>query len=283
LGISPFSSPAKVAAEKSGLLPMGDEETELMAWGRKVEPLMVETFLEDMAAAGHKGWSAKTSGKMYRSQKPGREIMTTTLDGTVVDPDGRPGVMECKLKIFGSDEWVKHGIPDYVIAQTQHAVEVMDWSFSVVIGLLDGYRPRWKILERNDELIEDVIVPAELDFWRRWEAGEAFPLDQGPTGVNLNLVKRLYPEDNGKTVALKGEHYLAAARQWRTAALEKLAAKHTVEKSQAVLRDAMAGATYAILDNGTRLSLKTTKKKASVQSATSYRTLREMKHKASGR
>ena len=254
LGISPFSSPAKVAAEKSGLLPDGDTETELMAWGRKVEPLLIETFLDDMEKAGKKGWMAGHGGGLFRSRKPGREVMMATLDGWATDPAGRSGTIECKLKIFGAQEWDRHGIPDHVVCQTQHAADVLDRPFSVVIALLDGYRPRWKILERDDELLGDVIIPAELDFWQRWQDGEAFPLDVGPAAVNLDLVRRLYPEDKGTSIELKGDEYLAAAREWRLQAETRLAATKAEEAAKAVLAGAIGTNTYALLDNGTEPS-----------------------------
>jgi putative phage-type endonuclease len=276
LGISPFSSPAKLAAEKAGLVALNDTESELMAWGRKVEPLLLETFAEDMEKAGQKGWSVKLSGQLYRSTKPGREIMLSTLDGEVRDPAGRYGIAECKLKIFGAQEWERNGIPDHVIAQTQHAMDVMDVSFAVVIGLLDGYRPRWKIVERSQELLEDVIVPAELAWWEKYLAGEAFPMDQGPGHVNLDLVGRLYPDDDGSTVKLKGPLLLEVAEAWRGHAEVRLAATKAEEAAKAVLRQAIGDATYGILDNGQKLSLKTTKKGPVTQKATSFRTLREV-------
>lgn len=277
MGISPFSSPAKVAAQKSGQLPIeDDEETELMAWGRKVEPLLIQTFAGDMEKAGHKGWEVKVSGVMWRCTKPGQEIMTATLDGTARDPSGRKGIIECKLKIFGAQEWERHGIPDHVIAQNQHAMEVVDAPFCVTIGLLDGYRPRWKIVERSPEVLGDVIIPTELDWWKRWEAGEAFPLDIGPPDVNLKLLKRLYPEDSGKTVRLEGEAILESARQWRLMADARLAAEKEEKRHKAVVVGAIGDATYAVFDNGSELSLKTTRKKEVIHRPTSYRTLRQV-------
>lgn len=277
LGISPFSSPAKVAAQKSGQLPIEDaEETELMSWGRKVEPLLIQCFLDDKEKAGEKGWEAKVSGEMYRCTKPGQEIMMATLDGQARAPDGRIGIVECKLKIFGGVEWERHGIPDHVIAQNQHGMEVVDAPFCVTIGLLDGYRPRWKIVDRAPEVLGDVLIPAELDFWKRFEAGVAFPLDIGPPDVNLALLKRLYPEDSGKTVRLEGDQYLEAARLWRQHAEARLAFEKAEKAQKAILVGAIGEATFAILENGSELSLKTTRKKEVLHRATSYRTLREV-------
>ena len=259
------------------------EETELMTWGRKVEPLLIDSFLEDMAAAEEVGWSATPSGLMYRSTKPGREIMLATLDGTAVDPAGRLGIIECKLKIFGAQEWERHGIPDYVVAQAQHAMDVTDASFAVVIALLGGFRPRWKIVERDDELLGDVIVPAELAWWEKYLAGEAFPIDVGPADVNLELVRRLYPEDPGKTVKLKGAHLVEVATRWRAHAADRLAAEKLEKAAKVVLLEAIGPATYGVLDNGTQLSLKTQKRPEMLTKAATFRVLRETKPKSTGR
>ena len=209
--------------------------------------------------------------------------MMTTLDGIVRDPAGRVGIAECKLKIFGAQEWERTGVPDYVIAQTQHGMDVMDVSFSAVIGLLDGYRPRWKIVERSDELLGDVIVPAELAWWEKYLAGEAFPLDQGPGHVNLDLVRRLYPEDDGKTVKLKGAHLVEVATRWRAHAADRLAAEKLEKAAKVVLLEAIGTATYGVLDNGTRLSLKTQKRPEMLTKAATFRVLRETKPKSRGR
>ena len=276
LGISPFSSRAKLAAEKQGLVPMGDEESELMSWGRKVEPLLIANFLDEMTAGGEKAWMAKPSGKLFRSAKPGREVMMSTPDGDVIDPAGRSGIIECKLKIFGAAEWDRFGVPEHVVAQSQHNADVKDADFALVLGLLDGYRPRWKVLERDDELVGDVIVPAELEFWEWMQAGEAFPIDEGPQAANDDLLRRLYPDDDGSTVRLEGARYVELAREWRMHAETRLAADKSEKSVKLILREALGGATYGLLDNGTELSLKTTKKAASMHKASSSRTLREV-------
>lgn len=274
LGISPFTTPAKIAAQKAGLLPQDAAETELMAWGRKVEPLLIETFLDDMQKAGKKGWQARTSGKLYRCTAEGQGFMLATIDGQAVDPAGRAGVIECKLKIFGASEWEQEGIPDYVIAQTQHNGEVVDAAFCLVIGLLDGYRPRWKVMERARDLLDETIIPAERDFWARYQAGEAFPLDKGRPEVNLDLVRRLHPDDNGELVKLEGPALLKAARDWKHQSGVRLAAEKLEKAAKAVVSGAIGDATYGVLDDGTQLSWKSQTKPAGTHKSSSSRVLR---------
>jgi len=287
IGISPFTTPAKIAAVKRGQLPPGDDvETELMRWGRLVEPLLLETFVADMERAGKKGWSAKVSGKLYRSTRAGREMMIVTVDGQAVDPKGRAGNVECKLKIFGAKEWESEGIPEHVIVQTLHGRDVLDAPFSVVIGLLDGYRPRWKILERDDEqeqLVGDVIVPAEQDFWRRYEAGEPFPMDVGRPEVNAAVLRRLHPTDDGKAIQLVGQEHVDLAREWRRLANERRELEKREKAAALELQRRMGDASYAILDDGTPLANKLIEVKAHQRKASRYRRLDEVTSKAGKR
>jgi predicted phage-related endonuclease len=244
---------------------------------------MLQMFADEMEREGHKGWQVKLSGRMYRSTKPGREVMTATMDGQATDPAGRVGVVECKLKIFGASEWERHGIPDYVVAQGQHQADVVDGPFTLVLALLGGYRLRWRVLERDDELLGDVIVPAELDFWERYQAGEAFPIDEGAPDANADLLRRLYPEDDGTTVTLLGQEWVDAARQWRLHATAEGAHKKQAKVLKSKLQGAMGNASFAKLDGGATLSNLTVRKGEQHHKATTYRVLREVAPKKTGR
>ncbi len=278
LGISSWkeSSIATLAHEKRGLLPNDEEQSELAAWGHVVEGPLLDRFIADKEKAGEKGWEAKLSGKLFRCTTPGREFMIATLDGQVKDPAGRVGTAQCKLKFNGS-EWEREGVPEDVIAQCQHEAAVADVPFFVVLVLLDRYRPRWKVIERDDEMLGDVIVPAERDFWTKLQAGEAFPLGvEGRTEADASLMKHLYPDDDGKTIDLEGEDWIAIASEWRQHAA--LAGSETMlaKELKTRLQVAMGTSTFARLDNGTVLSNKTVRKGAVQHKPSQYRTLKEM-------
>lgn len=282
LGISSWkeSSVAMLANEKRGLLPINEEQTELQEWGHVVEGPLLARFLRDKEKAGEKGWDAKLSGKLYRCATPGRDFMIATLDGQVKDPAGRVGTAQCKLKYNGA-EWERSGVPDDVLAQCQHEAAVADAPFFVVLVLLDRYRPRWKVIERDDEMLGDVIVPAERNFWNRLQSGEPFPLGvEGRPEADASLLRYLHPNDDGTTIKLEGDDWLYVVRQWRSVASVASDNTKLAKELKTRIQAAMGSSTFARFDNGTVLSNKTTSKGAATHKASTYRSLKEMTDKA---
>lgn len=267
-----YGSPLSVAAAKLGLeaQPGEDTESELMRWGNYAEAPMIQAFVDEA-----KGWAAARSGDMYRSSDPDTAFMLATLDGVVVKPDGEHGGIECKLKIFGSDEWEGHGVPEAVVCQVQHTMAVMDWEFVIVLALLDGYRLRWREVPRNRELIGDVIVPAERAFWDALQSGRAIDASKGNPDATARALARLYPEDDGTTVAL-GEEYVSHHEQWLLAKEEEARWKRLKEQHRHALAEAIGSATFGSLPDGKVLSLKTTKRAGYSVSPATFRTLREV-------
>ena len=269
LGISPFASPLSIAAAKQGL-QADDPETELQRWGRLVEPAMIAAFRDET------GWLAEPSGKMYRSTTRHREFMMVTLDGAVQRDDGKVGAIECKLKIFGGREWEEEGIPEHVDCQVQHGMDVMGWDFAVVLGLLDGYRLRWRVVERKPELIGDVIVPEEMDFWHRLQNGLPISAAKGDVDATGRALKAFYPGDTGEEIRLEGASWIDMVDAWVAARADEKHAKEAKDRLRHTLAAAMGSATFAVLDDGRRLSLKTTQRDGYAVEPTSFRTLREV-------
>ncbi len=274
LGVSPFATPLSVAAAKQGLHE-DDHESELMRWGRYVEGPMIQAFLDEQTAAGAKGWQARPSGKMYRSRRPGHGFMLATLDGDVLDPAGKAGTIECKLKIFGADEWEREGVPDHVQVQAQHGLEVVQRTFVIVIGLLDGYRLRWKRLPIDRAALEEKILPEERRFWEALERGEAIPATTGPPGINARVLKALHPQDSGETIPLP-EHAEEHYRAWRQAAAAEKEAKRRKDEARNAIAQLLGRATFGVLPSGTTLSLTTTTRAPFETPAATFRVLREV-------
>lgn len=271
-----FGSAATVRANKDGVALTADQQSqgdiaELLEWGHYVEAPMVEKFKAET------GFQAKISGLMYRHGHPERHFMLSTNDGKVVEDSGKLGGLECKLKVYHWEEWEREGIPQPVICQMQHTMEVMDWDFMYCLVLLDGYKFRWSRVSRDREIVGDLIAPDEAEFWRRFLENEPVDLTIGRPSATATYLKSLYPEDNGETVQLEGQEWLTHLSEMQTQkALEKHA-KEEKERHRHALAGAMGEATFAILENGQKLSLKTTKREAYPVKATSFRVLRETK------
>lgn len=268
LGISPFASPATVAASKRGL-DREDAESELMRWGHYVEGPMIEALRDETKMP------AQLDGSMYRSEERGLEFMHATPDGTVV-ADGERGGIECKLKVFGADEWEESGIPPHVVAQCQHSMRVLELRFFIVVALLDGYRLRWKRIERDDAFINERLIPAERDFWSLIETGRAAPLHVGNPKATGRILASMHPRDDGSIVQLDADAEGHAAR-WEEAQEMERHWKTIKEQHRHALAGAIGNSTYGKLPDGTVLSLKTTDRSGYQVNPTTFRTLRREK------
>lgn len=268
LGISPFSNPFRLSLVKSGLIE-DDEETELMRWGRYVEAPMLRAFLDETGLKG------ELMPQLFRSREPNHEYMMATPDAWIQDGDEIGGA-ECKLKLYQADEWEKGGFPDYVITQAQHAMRVMGWRFMFILALLDGYRMRWQRIERNDDVMGSVVIPAERRWWDTFQAGGAFDPTIGKQSATDWALKRLYPEDSGETIRLKGTEMLNHWAAYLDAKKQEKAWKETALRHSNALKASIGAATFAVLDDGTQLSLKTTRVSAHEVAGHSYRSIRKV-------
>ncbi len=267
-----------ISCQKRGLaLPDGvdDEESELMKWGHYVEGPMIQLFSDE---TGHDG---KLSGRMYRSGDPATPFAMTTSDGTVQEKGGKKGGIECKFVRYTVGDWEKYGIPEHVACQNLHTMDVRGFDFIYTLALLDGYKLRWKKQERaglGDEMLGDIIRPAEADFWARLQDGEQF--DAGVGGrpeMAASWLKSLHPNDDGTTINLEGAQWIAMTDLWRLAAEEEKGAKKNKEKAKNSIVQAIGDATFARLDDGRRISLKTQDRDSYVAKASTFRVLRETK------
>lgn len=265
LGLSPFGGPARVAASKLGY-HAEDVESELLEWGHYVEEPMMRRFYAET------GILAQRSGVMFRSTDPATPWLQATIDGVLNEPGARGGV-QCKLAVYSADAW-DDGVPDYVGAQVQHEMAVMEWDFIYVLALLRGYQFRWAKVDRDERFLSQTLLPAEAEFWRKLKADEAIaPL--GAPDREWEALRLRYPRPQvGKTVELVGEKWPGIVARWR----EHADAKNEHDKAAKEYRNqivaAMGDAEFATLDDGTRVSCKSADRAEHVVRASTSRTLR---------
>jgi hypothetical protein len=269
LGIGRFGSPLSVAASKLGLGPVEDEESELMRWGRYVEGPMLAAFTDETSLA------TKPIHTLYQYDGPGPfGFMLATPDGEVLE-GGEIGGVECKLKIFGADEWERDGVPDEVQVQAQAQMFVMGWRFVYVIALLDGYRLRFRRVARSDERLGDEILPAAEDFWSRLQEGRAQRVDIGNPEATREALSRLFPGTQPGLLRIDAPEALEHYRAWRMASAAEKAAKTDREHRRNALVALMGEHRDAILSDGTRLTNHLQSRSGYVVKETSFAVLRE--------
>lgn len=268
LGVSSYASPYSVAAVKQGLA-VEDPETELTRWGRYVEAPMIKALVEET------GWTAFQSGDLYRCGIAGLEFMQATLDGLAV-VDEVAGGIECKLKIFHAREWEEDGVPFPVQVQCQHAMVVTGLPFFIVIGLLDGYRLRWKRIEYDAAFVEEQLVPIEKQFWADLQAGRPISAAIGDPDATAAALKARFPRDvRPEPIHLAGDHWMKHRDSWREAAASEKHWKFVKDQHKNALVAAIGEHACARLDDGTGLTLHTTDRAGYAVEPASFRVLRE--------
>jgi predicted phage-related endonuclease len=249
---------------------MGDDtESELMKWGRLVERPMLEAFTEET------GYPAEVDGNMYQQQLPELSFMQATIDG-VATVGAEKAIVECKLAFWSADAW-DDGVPEHVQIQVQHQLATLGYPFAFVLALLGGYKFRWARVERDDDFIDNILVPTEREFWDKVQSG-ASVRPSGAPDREAAAIAAMFPDPTiGKEVRLEGSSWIECFDNWRGAA----AAKTVVDKKAKQFRNdftaAMGDAEFAVLDNGQRVSLKQQTRQAHEVRASSFRVLRPVK------
>ena len=270
LGQSSFAGPAKIAAIKLGY-ELGDEddESELMRWGRLVERPMLAAFTEET------GIPAEIDGNLYRQTNPELSFMQATLDGTC-EVDGQTGGVECKLAFWSADAWDR-GVPAAVNTQVQHGMGTLGYPFFYVLALLGGYKFRWARVDRDEEFISKTLIPAEAEFWRKIQSGEAVA-PMGAPDPEYAALKVMFPDVvPGKIARLEGSEWVDKFADWQLAG----SVHREGEKRYKALRNdffaAVGDCEYAELDDGQRLTLRSQTRAAHDVRESTFRVLRAVK------
>lgn len=273
LGISPFASPFEIALQKLQEMPPTERYSELLKWGKYSEPATFAMFLDDPDLPDN--LTGNLSNVLYRSTVPGHEFMMATPDAELYEGTLRGGA-ELKMKIFHSKEWEIYGVPDYVMTQAQHQMHVMDWAFIYIVVMLDGYRQRWKRITPNADIMNNVVIPAERKFWDDVQNDRPIDPSLGAPDSAYRAIQYLHPDDNGNTIRMRGHDWLERLQNWEKAKTQESAWKRKKEQHRNALMHKIGRNTFGQLDDGSRLSLKTTPE---TETRRQFRQLRLVKEK----
>lgn len=241
LGVSPWSSAVSVFVDK--VLGGDDADNEAMYWGRTLEPTILDHYAKET------GRTVTGDGRLLRSLV--HPCMQVTLDGLQCSL-GDEGFVEVKNKRFDITEIPRH---DWI--QMQHQFAVTDWQWGSYAALCSGSSFYWCDVERDNDFIDGTLIPAVLDFWDRVQAGGPTP-PADASDATLAALKRIYPEDDGATIALDGEYLFDDTKRQSFAEMLK-DAKNQIQGIDNRIKAAMGDATYGVLPNGRTYSWKARK------------------------
>lgn len=210
-----------------------------MFWGSALEQAILES------AARYYGWEYVKGGQLLRSRK--YPHLGATLDGAV-DVRASAGwhVYEGKTtSAWRAKDWNEETslCPTHVILQAQHQLLVTGGERAIVFCLIGGQRPVRINIEANAEFHAAIVEESErfMEMVRKLEP----PRPSGRAG-DTKALQRLYPRENGATVALPAEA-LEWTRQYQEAGAKRAELERRQKHFKQLIMHAMGSASYGVL------------------------------------
>lgn len=166
-GINRYKTPIELWMEKTNQAPMQDVG-ESAYWGTQLEPLVRAEFSK------RTGIEVTAAKQLLQSAE--YPFMLANLDGICCDPNSGECIFEAKTaSAFKAGEW-DNSIPDEYMLQIQHYMAVTGFKAAYIAVLIGGNTFRWRLVERDDELIS-MMIELEDSFWKCVENGTPPPID----------------------------------------------------------------------------------------------------------
>lgn len=166
-GINKYRSPIELWLDKTGQAAF-EEAGEAAYWGTILEPVVREEFTK------RTGIGVKHLKQLLQHEN--YPFMLANLDGICETPDHGTCIFEAKTaSAFKAAEW-DDKIPDEYMLQIQHYMAVTGSHAAYIAVLIGGNTFKWKLIERDDELIT-MLIDLEADFWKHVTDMTPPPLD----------------------------------------------------------------------------------------------------------
>ncbi|WP_181350509.1 YqaJ viral recombinase family protein [Thalassobacillus sp. CUG 92003] len=180
-GFNKWKSPVVVYMEKIGEVKSEASNEEAAYWGNVMEETVAREF------------TRRTEMKVRKRnailQHPEYEWMLANVDRLIV---GKNEGLECKTASeYLKDEWEGDELPMAYLLQCQHYMAVTGadaWWIAVLIG---GNKFVYKKIERDEELIEN-LIELEKRFWEEHVLNQVPPEIDG-SDASSDLIKAMYP------------------------------------------------------------------------------------------
>ncbi len=191
-GVSPWASPLDVYLEKIGESPESDFG-EPAYWGNVLEDVVAKEF--------QKRTGLKVQKRNAILQHSDHPWMLANVDRLIV---GEKIGLECKTtNAFLKSDWDEDKIPDHYLLQCAHYMAVTGleaWYIAVLIG---GNTFKFKRIERDEDLINN-LIQVEKSFWENYVLAKEMPEPDGSAAAT-KLLGRLYSDSTKTTIELPNE------------------------------------------------------------------------------
>lgn len=239
-GVSKWSSAYSLWAKKTGLVTDDRTGSEAMRWGKVLEPLIADRFVE-----------AHPDYLLYRDVGSwchvDRDWQIVNPDGVYQKPDGSYGILEIKTAAY-EDDWAL-GVPAYYRTQVQWYLQAFALKEAIVAVLFRGNKYE-EFYVYADEFEQSVNLDRVTEFMECWRTNTP-PVWDGSAST-FETVRSLHPDikDVEVEVGEAGVELLVASAEFEYASEKFTAAKSAV---MSLMGDAK---TAVVVDNdGTRVKV----------------------------
>lgn len=226
-------------------------EGEYLDWGNRLEPAIADEY---MNRTGNKLW-----GNGYNIWRhPEHKHIACTPD--FIDFENRENVQIKNVGQFAAKEWDNDEYPLKYMVQVQHEMLATGMESSKLVALIGGQSLEIRHIERDNEWINDMLIPTINGFWDNYVIPKIEPPVDGLEGT-VHALFRLHPDDNGKAVELPPEfmHKFDDLDEIKEK-IKDLKADETLIKSE--IKSLLGDNTYGETADGRCAAWKTQTKKA---------------------
>lgn len=274
LGLSKWQSPMGLYAEKVGLVPISQEESDLLEWGQRLEPVIAGKYADET------GREIRDPGSFTIQKSTDVDFQIATLDRIVMggqpaaplSHDG-PGALELKnVMEFRRDDWDEEPPLLYQV-QVQHQMAVTGFRWGSIAAIIGGRSFVWADIPRNERFIA-ILLQREEEFWRRVVDQRPPPPDGSE--ATTEILKALYPKvEDGEIIAAPPD-LIAYADQLAAAKLEIKAAEAKEKEAENMIKAFIGAHLGCVLPNGVGFTLKAQTRAAHAVKESTFRVLRRV-------
>lgn len=190
LGLSRWSTPLRVWAEKTGNLQIEPKDSLAIELGELLEDAVATLF---MRRSGKK--VKRCTQTIYH---PTHKFLAANLDRVLI---GEDAILECKTAAsWKAPEWADKQIPQEYAVQVLHALAVTRKKKAYLCCLVGNQTVEIREIDRDENTINQ-IVAKEVDFWNTYVVPKVMPFNISRRDDETLL--KLFPmADEGTLVAL---------------------------------------------------------------------------------
>ena len=162
-GVSPFTSARQIYLHKTGqfsdAVKSGEAAQERMYFGHVLEPVVADEYAKRTGAK-----LVVLGATMQHKDHP---WALANVDRLIVDDDGKPiGILECKTTSeYNNDAWEAGELLMSYIYQLNWYMWILGLERGAFACLVGGNKFYYYDVFRNDDLLNNTIIPAAKSFW----------------------------------------------------------------------------------------------------------------------